>query len=184
MKYVVTLLLVVLVASSAWAYWRVPSTGGGGGSSTGLSYIDKSPSDVTVSNTAAETQIYSATIPGGTLSTDQCVLQEILGTTGASGAQAVTFRVYYDVQVLTIAATSPSSTAEALALWVTLCADGGTAAQILRAETRLANTPATQARVAPLTVDSTQAKNLRVTVQWTSAASTSTIVKTYARTYK
>lgn len=128
--------------------------------------------EINVTNTAAETTVYSESIAGGVLSTNNAIhlfLEGLIVNTSGVGVSP-TIRVKYGATtILSIAASLPNGTNEEFEIDARIFADGATGAQkgqliARRASGNLDSDRGTAAE------DSTVAQTLEVTVQWPGAS--------------
>lgn len=144
--------------------------------------IDRSETDVV--NTSAETDVYSITLPGGTLGTNKTVIMEVeawlLQNTGAS--RTMQFRVYYGSSSAAAAVdTIATNTVWRYArLTYVLSADGATNDQKARFGTFFEQTDTIMADFA---VDSTSSQTMKITVDF-DAASTNLILRSVLKTVR
>jgi hypothetical protein len=141
--------------------------------------IDRSRPNITVTNTATETDVYTVTIPANTLGTTGRVRLELLGAKlkNGGGADAHTMKVYYGatniISALGLPAVSDDSTTlKSVRLIVDLSANGATNAQICHAtiysQTNNTGASAFASRRGTATEDATASKVLKVS--WTQGA--------------
>lgn len=166
------LLLLLLCTRTAWA-------------AGGITRLDSSATDVTIGNSTTETTMYTYNLPGGTIGSDGCVMQEMIGTLTAAVGQTITLKLYYDTATLSILGTAPNvASPEQFAAWVTICGDGATGAQVARLEWRSTNSPNFSQRAGLFAIDTTQTKPLTLTIKWTATSASNVFTKTYASTFK
>lgn len=163
--------------------------------------LNKATSDITVTNTVAETTVYSFSVPGGTLSTDNALILELVADihNNTDGNQSLRLRVKYGATTLYDDSTlvvDGNAVLMPLNISCLLAADGSTASQVLRGsyESGYPYTVAPTAGVGDLesfdwirstfagtaTEDSTGAKTLAVTVELGIADTAFTFARRYA----
>ena len=158
-------------------------TGTGGGGGGGLGTLDRSTSNVDVTNTITETALYSYSLAGSTLGTDTCIKQNIVGTLTGNNTGALTLRAKYGAGVASVAFTPPSITAEPLIVEVTVCGDAATNAQQLFVKAIAGAAQTVRAARASTTTDSTASQTLSVTAEWGTASAALSAAKAYGETF-
>ena len=164
----------------------IQTSGSGALSFTGaVSTLNLSTSDVTVTNTTTETNLYSFTVTGGTLGTDKSLILviDISDFDGAASA-ILTLRLKYGgttIAVLTSTADPTAYTNSTGRIVVTLRGDGATNAQLgsmsFEFEQVVNLGDLRRIRVAASAVDSTVNQTLAVTAQWAAGQATSSVTK-------
>jgi hypothetical protein len=180
----------------------------GGASSGGSALLDKVTADTTVGNTGTETTIYTKSIVGGTLSTNNALrltmqMKISLDSDVSLGShQSLALRFKYGATTLvtdTISgpATGSAITNKGLILVVDLSADGATNAQLLHERGQLeaivgsagAGNPGfndlvgmtSNVKFGTAAEDSTAAKTLLVSAQWTNNSASGSVTMQYAK---
>ena len=180
MKWVKSLcLLAVLVPLMAHAGWNVGGSGGSGGSGGGA--LDTSTADVTLSNSATPTVLYTYSLPANALTTKQCMMQEVLGQITGNNSITLTITATYGPQSFVRTFTPAAITTEPISIRFELCGDGAANAQLGYLDTQVGATSSRQLARGVLTVDSTAIQTMSLTATWGSASSAVTIIKQFER---
>lgn len=188
----------VLTADSSQAAGVKWAAGAGG--SSGANVLDRVTSAAGPSNTTTETAVYSFSVPGGSLSTNKMLRLSILGAflNDSGGARSLTFRVKYGATTmfedLTTTYAAQAQAREAR-IELQLAAQGATNDQVLSGELKLSATDAATTGRGGFNTssggfllpfggdaaeDSTANKTLAVTVQFGTASSSLTFLRSYA----
>lgn len=161
--------------------WTV--TGGGGGGSGSLDSANSATTtDVTVTNTTTETELYTFTIPGGTLGTNQCAEQWVSGILTTDGATSLTVRAKYGAGETSSGFTPAALSANNFAAMAKVCGDGTEGTQRVSLLFFYGNSAGLRQGQTDITVDSTAANALALTIQWGAATAAVTITKDTAIT--
>ena len=156
--------------------------GAGGGAIALATAIDRSFSNVAVSNTVTETSLYSYTLPGNAIGTDFCISQTVIGTVTGNNAGVLTLRAKYGSGVATAVVTPAAVTDEYFSTEVILCGDGATNAQQLIMRSGAGNAILERGDQSTIAVDSTTSQTFEITAQWGTASSALSVSKLYAQT--
>ncbi|HZT08593.1 MAG TPA: hypothetical protein VFC51_16340 [Chloroflexota bacterium] len=164
--------------------------------SSGITVLGRSTSQVTLGNTTAETSLYSLTVPGGALGTTGLLRVSMAGTVvqGTGTARNLTLRLKYGgaTAAIIIHAVASGTTTGIVRLEAVLFAAGATNAQraygrsdFYQGAAGLVANPPTTSRVAAwqgsgddsLAIDSTTDQTLELTGQWSGTMEPSTAFK-------
>ncbi|MCR4307111.1 MAG: hypothetical protein NUV80_00965 [Candidatus Berkelbacteria bacterium] len=151
--------------------------------------LDIVTTDVVVSNTAVETTLWSKTVPGGTLGTNNGIHVKLFADVYGSLSESVTFRIKYGATtMLTITEQAANVGSPNITLDFYLLAAGATNAQKMfnlfmmhRSDGDLAgsnDTPITSSGADTAAEDSTLDKTLAVTVDFITASASNNITVT------
>lgn len=144
---------------------------------------NKVTANTTVTNTTVETTLYTFSVPGGTLSTDNTLRLTLFGSLdGVAGSSNITIRLKYGAATLTTAVFSRGGSNQGFELVAHLSGDGTTSAQAgsLRFQAGENVSGVTVSNGGTSAIDSTAAQNIVVTVQWVEAQAGNNITLRYA----
>lgn len=157
-----------------------------------IQIVNKTAADTTVSNTASETDLFSYSVPGGTLSTANMVRLVIFAKAssrnGSGTNDNLTLRFKYGATTLitetyTDFGDDNATTDKGMYFVLDLAGDNATGAQIANliswGSPQSAMSAATGGR-GTATEDSTAAKTLAVSAQWGSASTSNSVTMQYA----
>lgn len=138
-------------------------------------------SDNTLSNSTAETSLYSFSVPGGTLGTSRVLRFRIIGVYSVDATPpTITYRVKYGSCTVSSGALTDTGarTNQPLNLYGYVSARGGTGAQIVWFQVETSSSgPDIMAYTAACSTDSTTAQTLDVTWQWGTAEASATVTR-------
>lgn len=160
--------------------WTVGA--GGGGSGTLDSANVATTADVTVTNTVTATDLYSFSVPGGTLGTNQCAEQWHRGTITTDGTTALTVTGKYGAGTVSSGFTPAALAAHTFVAMVQVCGNGTTGTQRLSLLFFYGNSAGLRQNQANIAIDSTANAALAISVQWGTATAAVSITKDVAVT--